>query len=135
MGYISHLHGRIEIDPPIPWAEVKNTPYTEEANQSDFRGIHFELHTKTRAEGADEIITRTAVALVPDGESGKFYELANDLKAVAKLIGPERDANGWIIRMGEDNTDIERFGIRHGELVQQTAEIRWPDGSPVGSEY
>lgn len=135
MGYISHLHGRIEIDPPIPWAEVKDSPYTEEANRSDFRGVHFELYTKSRTEGADEIITRTAVALVVDDESGKFYELTKDLKAVAELIGPERDTRGWIIRMGEDNTDIERFGFRHGELIQQTAEIRWPDGSKVDSEY
>jgi hypothetical protein len=129
MGYYSSLEGRITIDPPLPWSAVAETDYVGDLGA--LRGVWFELDVKSRWEGDDEIVTRTAVAVVGPEESRKHYELENHLREIAALIGPDRDAVGWLVREGEEQGDVARYGIRRGKLVVEKAEVRWPDGTLV----
>lgn len=129
MGYYSSLVGRITIDPPLPWSEVAESNYVGDLGA--LRGVWFELEMSSRWEGDDEIITRKAVAVVGEEEARTHYELDGHLKKIAKLIGPERDAVGWLVREGREQGDIQRYGIRRGELVTEKADVRWPDGELV----
>lgn len=129
MGYYSSLDGRIEIDPPLPWSAVAETDYVGDVGA--LRGVWFELDVKSRWEGDDEIVTRRAVAVVGEEERRKHYELEEHLREIAELIGPDRDTPGWLVREGEEQGDIQRYGIRHGKLIVEKAEVRWPDGSLV----
>jgi hypothetical protein len=129
MGYYSTLEGRIAIDPPLPWSVVAESDYVGDLGA--LRGVWFELDVKSRWEGDDEIVTRRAVAIVGPEERRKHYELENHLREIAELIGPDRDAVGWLVREGEEQGDIARYGIRRGKLVVEKADVRWPDGSPV----
>lgn len=129
MGYYSSLEGRIEIDPPLPWSAVVGSEYVDSLGA--LRGVWFELAVKTRTEGDDEIITRTAVAVVGPEDRHKHYQLENHLKEIAELIGPDRDTPGWLVREGEEQGDIVRYGIRRGKLIIEKADVRWPDGTSV----
>jgi hypothetical protein len=129
MGYYSSLEGRIEIDPPLPWSMVADSDYVGDLGA--LRGVWFELDVKTRTEGDDEIVTRTAVAVVGPEERHTHYELESHLEEIAELIGPDRDAVGWLVRKGNEQGDVARYGIWRGKLIIEKADIRWPDGTSV----
>jgi hypothetical protein len=74
--------------------------------------------------------TRQAVAVVPRWEdSGKFYGLEDDLRILATTYGHRHRFDGWLVREGEEQGDVERYTIRDGQVIAEKAQMRWPDGT------
>lgn len=102
--------GEFRIEPPLTWAEIKNSPYLPETDEG----------TLTR---------RYADAIVPvTDEPYKGYEI---IATVQKIIDahPGHTLSGRFDCEGEEAGDLWRLVVRDGRAVQVKPQIVWPEGS------
>jgi hypothetical protein len=132
MGRLSRLTGRIQISPPLRWADFKDSEFRESAREN--RAVVFVEQTESQDTVDGVIERRAAVALVPcTGDSAKFYDLEDDLTLFVHEHGDARTLTGYLVREGDEQGDVERYSIVDGLVVREKAELRWPDGTAVTS--
>ena len=128
MGYYSRISGEISVHPPLRWSEVKDTPFI---SQSRSRLLRIRIEEETQPVDDGEIITRRGVCIEDDiGDSAKYYNLEAELSEIAETY-PDHRFDGYIVRVGESNGDIERYSIHKGRVQTEQAIVTWPDGTPV----
>lgn len=134
MGYYSRTHGAIAIIPPLTWDEYKNSPFRDNRH-SEYRDaiLHMEHATWTRdapeppQEGGPEIV---ATELRGHQDNHKCYNMEKHLNEFVAAF-PGRTYDGYLIRSGERQGDLERYTITNGKVIAEKAELRWPDGTSV----
>lgn len=130
MSYNTAIDGEIEIDPPLPWKQIKDSPLlpanNKNAGYSDalLRVVEETVHTD---EG--ELTRRSANALVPN-----YYTQTNGRTLLAEIqsivdANPGHTFTGMFECCGERPGDLWRAGVRGGRAVKIEAAIVWPDGS------
>ena len=131
MGYYTHVTGRIEIDPPIPWGAFKDSPFQRtfvDVDTRPFLDVAFEVdETETyTAEGL--VLVRRAVAVVPVLEdSYKAYYIVENLQALVDDY-PEHRFVGCLEGEGEEQGDVWRLRVNDDHEVEKIKpEIVWPD--------
>lgn len=127
MGYYSRLSGEIQIDPPLRWSEIKD---------SRFLPINADLVYRLTVEcGEDDNGERTvvrAVAIKPATDQAWKHDDIPALLAEIVAEHPDRRYAGHLIRIGEEQGDVERYRVQDGQVVSEQARIAWPDGTTVG---
>jgi hypothetical protein len=127
MGYYSTLSGRIQIKPPLRWAEFKDSDLFTRDNPVALT-FDVDIDLTDTDTGVTEV--RTAVAVVPAWEGqAKYYDLEVDLRAFLTAFGKGRTFVGHLVRSGEEQGDVERYSFTANGLLVEKAELRWPDGS------
>lgn len=132
MGYYSTIEGRLDISPPVPLRTLAGTSYLE----SDFC-LKYEVAESREEVDGGTLLRENIVAIVPSWEDQmKAYSLKDDLiEMVAELDKAGSTCSGELIRVGEGQGDVERFRANGGIVTSEVAELRWPDGQPVGNLY
>lgn len=130
MSYYTHVTGEFAIDPPLTWAEIKNSPF-ERASRPAYlaEGIDLLLRVEETSSETDEgtLTQRSGVALVMQ-EIDEYREekLADQVQRVIDMF-PGHVFTGRLDGEGEDNADMWRIIIRDGRAVKIKAQIIWPD--------
>lgn len=136
MSYDSRVEGRIEINPPLNWAEARATGFVKHLwGSGQTRDVHLQFEEETTETAGGTSYIRRAVAIVPTWEDpAKYYELEATLD---ELVGHNAFATrvfaGALVRKGEDHGDVERYRVgADGFVITEKATLRWPDGTDVG---
>lgn len=133
MGYDSRLTGRIAITPPLRWADVRASRFLKANNRASSQpsDVVFDI----QVEDTDDGTVQQAIAIVPaDQEAFSRYTLDEDLAEIAReVIGLGSYLDGYIVREGEEQGDVERYHVEDGAgpVVSEKASLRWPDGTEV----
>jgi Family of unknown function (DUF6205) len=127
----THITGRITITPPLPWKQVKDSPYLK-ANaraQRLWPDALLEVVEATVQTDDGELTRREAVAIIPDeGAETSARTLISDVQAIIDA-NPEHEFTGRFNCEGEENSDIWRAVIRDRRVARVNAMIVWPEGS------
>jgi hypothetical protein len=129
----THITGRITITPPLPWKEIKDSPYlkanTREQRRYNYPDALLEVDERTVQTDEGELVRREAVAVIPDeGADASARTLIQDLQAIIDA-NPGHEFTGRFDCEGEENADIWRAVIRNRRVVRVSAMIVWPEGS------
>lgn len=129
MGYNTHVTGEIAIEPPLKWAEFKDSPFNRTSVDAYDGTKNVELRVDTETVETDDgpLMRKSATSLIPawDG-SGKFYNLIEHVQEAIDAF-PGHTFTGRFDCEGEENTDIYRVVIREGRAVKVEPRIVWPD--------
>lgn len=125
------IHGRIEINPPLSWRQIKDSPYLRSNARKAMRwpDAVFDV-TETEFDTAEGLLTKCgAIAIIPDeGIETSARTLLEDVEAIVTAY-PEHTFTGYFQCEGEENSDLWRVVIRDGHAERVDAMIVWPEGS------
>lgn len=129
MGYTSDVSGRLTIEPPLTAADfAANFAANPETPVGFKKWPCVVLNTDmAQTEPGGFAFEQRATAIVP-AERETYYEIAEDIQAIVDAF-PDRAYLGWLIRSGADAGDVERYGVRDGQVFSEQAILTWPDGT------
>jgi hypothetical protein len=130
MGYITRFSGELAIEPPLTWAEIRDSDFSPdhfEANRLDVK-IRVEEVTVDTVEG--QMIRRSGGALIPAYEDEmRGYDIVEHVQRFIDTYGPAHSLTGRFDCEGEEAGDIWRLVVHDGRAVKVTPRIVWPDGT------
>lgn len=125
MGYYTTVYGEIAIDPPLSWAEVKDSPFLDQERRKD---VHFRIAVETVDTDEGTLERRQAVAIEPySDDSFKAYSIEEHLGELLALHGEGHTFTGWLEGEGEEAGDLWRLGVKDGRPHMVRAQIVWPE--------
>jgi len=131
MSYNSYLSGSWGITPPLRWSEYRDSDF-QRPKRADGRWIRFVEKVSTTNTDDGVIEMREATGVVPNcDDRASYHNLEVQLDDLVRSIGPDHTVTGYLIREGEEQGDMTRFSVVDGKLLEEQAELRWPDGSRV----
>lgn len=128
MGYYTRFDGKISIDPPLTWREVKDSPYLPEAaERSGTADVKFDVQVSIEETDDGTITRRWVDGVLPltDGQY-KGYHIIEAIEKIIKAY-PEHTFSGRFDCEGEDQGDIWRLVVRNGRVERVEPKIVWPD--------
>lgn len=129
MSYYTDMTGRVDISPPLTWAEIKNSKHYPGSREFGSTDLAFELCERDldMVDGTLHVVT--AVAIVPiDGETnGRTAEA--ELRELVEVFGHAHAFSGRIDGEGEDNVDMWRLKVADNAVTKYKAIITWPKES------
>lgn len=136
MAYDSRLTGSLRIEPPLTWPQFKDSALRRPDRPQAPAFLHASLVLREHVDTTDTATGRvqdiTATGVEPaTSEALSHYTLDDELAALAAAYGADHTFHGWIVRTGDDQGDVQRYTIRDGHVVTETATLTWPDGSTV----
>lgn len=129
MGYNTRYTGAIGIEPPLTWAEIKDSPYLPETAEDTWPDVKLRVIEQTTETDECTLTRRYADAIVPvTDEPYKGYEI---IATVQKIIDahPAHTFSGRFDCEGEDAGDLWRLVVRDGRATKAEPQIVWPEGS------
>lgn len=122
--------GEFRIEPPLTYAEFKDSPYRPEVpNEPD---VLFDVET-TEVDGPDGVmLLHRAVAVLPCSDRPFAYHVGL-IKTMQKLLDEYGDAHTFTgyfeCRDSNDHTpgDPWRIVVRDGQAVRIDPTITWPE--------
>ena len=133
MGYNTTVTGEIRIEPPLKWADFKESPFNRTSADAydGTKNVELRVETETVETEDGPLMRKTAVAVIPAwGGHGKFYNLIEHVQQAIKAF-PGHTFTGRLECEGEDNSDMWRVVIRDGRAVELKPRIVWPDDDEV----
>lgn len=136
MGYDSSLAGELTIEPPLRWAEYKDSPwYGVDRARNTGKALRLAEQREKVETDDGPLERRTAEAVVFAWEYPvKMYDLVDELQALVDAF-PGHEFTGEMRGTGTDFGDIWLLRVnadRKAERVLPT--ITWPDGSVLLNE-
>jgi len=131
MGYYSEGEGELTLSRPLMWGEYHYLTYLLRPEGSTDLVFRERVEISYTSEGQEECRTATHVEWRDSYESKKrkfpleLIEIACQLRFLGVIV------SGWLIRVGEEQGDVDRHTIVDGVVRSEKAELRWPDGSTV----
>lgn len=134
MGYHSHLHGKITITPPLPWPQYRSSDFCPGRGSPTDHGLALSERVETEQTSQGETTVRQATGVVARFEDARtFYAIKEELAALTEAY-PGHSFDGYLVRTGHDQGDVERYWVDGTSVVQsERARLVWPDGSDVES--
>lgn len=129
MGYNTRYTGAIGIEPPLTWAEIKDSPYLPETAEKNWPDVKLRVIETTTEIDEGTLTRRAADAIVPvTDEPYKGYEI---IATVQKIIDahPGHTFSGRFDCEGEEAPDLWRLVVRDGRATRVEPQITWPEGS------
>lgn len=129
MGYVTNFSGEIRIEPPIPWGQIKDSPFLpDNARERNGRDLMFVVSEVQRDTDEGTVIARSAVALVSTWEDeARGYDIVEHLQEVVTAY-PGHEFVGRLDCEGERAGDLWRLEVHDRRAVKVTPRIIWPDG-------
>jgi hypothetical protein len=129
MGYYTRYTGRIDIDPPLPWHLIKDSPALPESTINTDIKLVIERDEVETEEGT--LVRRYAVAIIPSHEDAfRGYDMVKDVQAVVNRAraAAVTTFTGRIDAVGEDG---ERWRIKvvDGQVGEFQPVLVWPPES------
>jgi hypothetical protein len=134
MGYYSTVRGAITITPPLTWEEYQGSPFVDNTANREWRSfrLHMEFITDESAPEAPATGGPGIVATELRGfeDSHKCYYTEEHLAEFVTAFGANHTFSGYLIRLGEQQGDVERYVIDNedGSVTTETARLVWSDG-------
>jgi len=143
MSYATRFYGKLTIEPPLNWKEIKQSEAWEghpdhrsgNGSASIFsRRYGIRLVMVTRKTETDEGVTiqRTCNEVEVVGEELRADEVLDQLRQLASQFGAAHTFHGWFDAQGERADDTSKIKIVGTEVVQERPVPLWPgDGAAL----
>lgn len=132
MGYTTKFVGEIYIEPPLAWADIKDSPFLPEnaKRRGELgRDLKFRIETSERDTDEGTLTVRRAVSLVSTWEDdARGYSIVSHLQEVVDAF-PTRGYHGRFDAEGEESADIWRLKVVDRKAVKFEPVIVWPEAS------
>jgi hypothetical protein len=128
---VTRFEGEIRIEPPIPWGQIKDSPFLPDQAREygDGRDLKFLLSEVHRDTDEGTVIARSAVALVSTWDhEARGYNIVAHLQEVVDAY-PGHEFVGRLDCAGENTGDLWRLEVHDRRAVKVTPRIVWPDGT------
>jgi hypothetical protein len=125
-------NGEIMIDPPLPWAKIRESPFLPSRSRSAF-----EADVMFRVVEDEETGVRSAVALVAAMDSFTGNEVKAHLQLALDLYAPEHAFTGYIEvqyeagLVGEDEAPMTRYYVIDNKIYVVEPVLTWPDEAQI----
>lgn len=130
MGYNTSVRGSIRIEPPLPWARIRDSEFLPERADERNLCIKFDVRVEDVETDDGTLTRRTAVAVVPIWEDPfKAYDIEDEIQRLVTWAGPDHEFVGRFDCEGEEATDLWRLHVVNGQAVRVEPRIVWPDES------
>ena len=131
MSYYTSMAGRIEIEPPLSWSEIKDSKHTpdQEGRWPAYPDLVFEIEREVRDTDEGTLSIVRAVAIVPGDYETRGGAAEAELGALLAQHGTRHVFTGRIDGMGEDNEDMWRLKPIGTTAVKFKPKFVWPEGS------
>lgn len=137
MGYTSSLRGELTIEPPLRWAEYKDSPWAGRARaQANHKGLCLVETTETVVTDDGPLERHMAVRVegawaTPE----KLYDIVEELQELVDAH-PDHEFTGELRGEGNDFGDIWLLRVNADRKVERVLPtITWPDGSVLVNEW
>jgi hypothetical protein len=135
-GYDIRVTGKISIEPPLSWPEIRDNPVVrglEPVTRRNSRTARRNLDARVQVDEVEVdtphgmLIRREGVAIVPS-QNGAFaaYDLASDVELIASTF-PDHAFRGYLECRSEE--DVWRVIIRDGKATEVRPGAAWPHES------
>lgn len=136
MGYDSTLAGELRIEPPLKWAECKDSPHLGyERARKNSKGVYL-VDRSEPVETDDGTLTRRyadSVAFAWDYPV-KLYDIVDEIQALVDTY-PDHEFTGEFRGTGTDFGDVWLLRVNAGRKVERILPtITWPDGTVLKNE-
>jgi hypothetical protein len=134
MSYSNRHSGEIMIEPPLPWAKIRESPFLPDHSA-------FEADVMFRVVEDEETGSRSAVALVAAMDCFSGFEVKAHLQLALDLYAPEYTFTGYIEvqyeagLVGEDEAPMTRYYVFGTKVVEVEPELRWPSEDEIRELY
>jgi hypothetical protein len=127
MGYYTSFSGEISIEPPLTWAEIRNSEWLPDIAINKNHSVKLRIEETTVETDEGTMTRRSALAVVPLSDSQyKGYNVIEDVQAlIAKHSGHQ--FSGRFDCEGEDAGDLWRLVVRDNRVTKVEPQIVWPD--------
>jgi hypothetical protein len=131
MGYVTHARGQITIDPPIPWGEIKDSPFTPSVFGYNDRDVRFVVAEESVDTPEGTLIRRHATGIVQsDEDEPRNEEIHEHLEELVRRHGAGRTFTGRFDMEGEETGDLWRLKIMPDGTVRRfDPVVQWPEES------
>lgn len=133
MGYYTRVTEEIVIVPPIPWEDIKDSPFLPDnaGRSNDYRDVKFRIVEEAVDTPEGRLYKRSAAAVEPAWEdSFKAYYIVEHLQELVDAY-PNHQFTGFLYGEGEENDDIWRLLVnKDRRAVQIKPRMVWPDDEP-----
>lgn len=120
MGYESRWSGEVRIDPPLTWAEIKNSPVA-------FHDLKLRLDETVEDTATGQVRTVTAAAIAPlTTEAYNGYAIEDELAAFAETYSATHTLAGRIQARGPDS-DQWAYSVDGPSVTRIEPTLTWPD--------
>lgn len=130
MGYRTDARGQISISPPIPWGEIKDSPFLpgNARARATERDIMFRIDSEEVETAEGTLTRRAAVAMEQSwGDDSRNYNIVAHLQEAIDRYGKNHTFTGRFDMSGEESGDVWRVCIRNGKAVRVDPVVTWPD--------
>jgi hypothetical protein len=128
MGYYTSITGELAIEPPLTYAEFKDTPFTSFTDWSkggaDIYAIAVSEEDKDTPDGV--LTVKTAHLVRPYPDEVKAYHAEDGLQRLVDAF-PGHEFTGCFEGDGERADDQWRLYVRSGRVIKHVPTITWPD--------
>jgi Family of unknown function (DUF6205) len=128
VSYSTGIDGQIDINPPLPWKQIKDSPLLPANNKkAGYSDALFNVTEETVHTDDGELTRRSADALVPNHyteTSGRT--LLAEIQSVVDA-NPSHEFTGMFECSGERPGDLWRAVVRDGRAAKIEASIMWPE--------
>lgn len=132
MGYNTRFTGEITINPPLAWADIKDSPFmpaNARRRGDQGRDLMFRIETDERETPEGVLSVRCAVALVSTWEDdARGYSIVAHLQEVVDAY-PTRGYHGRIDAEGEEAPDSWRLKVVDRKATRFEPIVTWPPES------
>ncbi|MGW5259645.1 DUF6205 family protein [Microbispora sp. NPDC004025] len=131
MSYTSYLSGEIAVDPPIPWSELKSSPFVRTPERKEYeRLVWLRMVEETVETDEGTLIRKQAVAIRPSqADELRAGGLTREVQEIVTAHGEGRAFLGLILVRGEESPDLWRVRVENGQALEERPRITWPDGT------
>lgn len=137
VGYESRLAGELTIDPPLKWAEFKDSPHRgSELARQNHKGVQL-VDRSEAVETEDGTLMRQYADSVAFawGFPVKLYDIVDEIQALIDTY-PDHEFTGELRGTGTDFGDIWLLRVNADRKVERILPtITWPDGSVLKNEH
>ena len=127
MGYKSTGYGTLQLSRPLVWSEFKDSRFADPQVDTILWFPVAQWSEETDRGVLQVCVVREVGWRYED--ACKMYSIESEIDELAKWLPEDVSVSGWLMRIGEESPDIERYTVRNRCAVVQKAEVRWPDGS------
>jgi len=129
MGYITYARGVIRIEPPVPWGQIKDSPFLPNDRGGD-RGLDIHLVIETSERETDEGVLNVVVAtgIEERHDEPRNYYIVDQLQQLVDAF-PDHSFVGRFDCEGEEAGDLWRLKVVNGKATRFEPTITWPADS------
>lgn len=137
MGYDSRLHGKLTIEPPLTWAEIKDSPHLgDERARGNHKAVCLVERTEEVETDEGTLTRRYADSVVFAWDYPvKLYDIVEEVEDLVDAH-PGHEFGGELRGTGSDFGDIWLLRVTADRSVERILPtITWPDGSVLKNEH